>query len=252
MAAGPSGRGVRTGMRAIIIGAGRGRRLMPSTADTPKCMARVRDRSILEWILAALAANGITSISFVGGYLIDRIRAAFPEFRVHHNSGWEHNNILASLMCAEPDMDEPFLSCYSDTLFAPEAVARILRSGADISLLVDTDWLARYRHRTHHPPEDAEKITALNGVITRVHRDIDPALAHGEFTGMAMFSKEGARLLRAHYRSSEAGRDPKAYLIQLFQEMIENQVRLVHADTPGGYMEVDTQQDFELAQRDWS
>ena len=32
------------GMRAIIIGAGRGARLMPTTADAPKCFAEVRGR----------------------------------------------------------------------------------------------------------------------------------------------------------------------------------------------------------------
>ena len=35
------------------------------------------------------------------------------------------------------------------------------------------------------------------------------------------------------------------------QEMIEAGVVMVHADTPGNYAEVDTQQDFELAQTNW-
>jgi hypothetical protein len=33
--------------------------------------------------------------------------------------------------------------------------------------------------------------------------------------------------------------------------MIEAGVPMVHADTPGNYMEVDTQQDFELARNNW-
>jgi Flp pilus assembly protein protease CpaA len=36
-------------MRAIIIGAGRGRRLMPMTAETPKCYAEVHGRRLLDW-----------------------------------------------------------------------------------------------------------------------------------------------------------------------------------------------------------
>ena len=36
-------------MRAIIIGAGRGSRLMPMTADTPKCFAEVQGKRILDW-----------------------------------------------------------------------------------------------------------------------------------------------------------------------------------------------------------
>ena len=33
--------------------------------------------------------------------------------------------------------------------------------------------------------------------------------------------------------------------------MIEAGAEMAHADTPGEYMEVDTQQDFELAQKHW-
>jgi hypothetical protein len=33
--------------------------------------------------------------------------------------------------------------------------------------------------------------------------------------------------------------------------MIENGVAIAHVDAPGGYMEIDTQQDFELAQKFW-
>jgi len=43
----------------------------------------------------------------------------------------------------------------------------------------------------------------------------------------------------------------KAYLILLYQEMIEAGVTFAHADTPGNYLEVDTQEDFELARRFW-
>jgi len=48
---------VRRGLiRAIIIGAGRGRRLMPLTDDTPKCYAEVGGRRIIDWTLDALGA----------------------------------------------------------------------------------------------------------------------------------------------------------------------------------------------------
>ena len=43
----------------------------------------------------------------------------------------------------------------------------------------------------------------------------------------------------------------KAYLILLLQDMIEAGIPMAHADTPGNYFEVDTQEDYELAQRNW-
>ncbi len=248
-------------MKAIIIGAGRGRRLMPTTADTPKCLADVGGRAILDWILDAFAAHAITQVSFIGGYQIDKVRAAYPALRYHHNAEWESNNILVSLMCAESEMDDPFICCYSDILFTPEVVRRALASPADMALVIDTEWRARYTLRTQHPPSDAEKVTARNGLLTAIRRDIAKEAAHGEYIGVAKFSAGGAALLREHYhrcRATYHGRPfqgapvfEKAYLIHLFQEMIENGVPIAHVDTPGGYMEIDTQEDYDLARRFW-
>jgi choline kinase len=234
---------------------------MPTTAETPKCLAEVKGRRILDWIVDAFTANGVIRINFIGGYRIEKVQAAFPQFRFHHNAQWERNNILASLMCAEPEMDEPFISCYSDTLFTPQVIQRLLASQSDISLVVDTDWKSRYASRTQHPPDDAEKVTASNGFITRIHRDIEESAAFGEFTGMTKFSAAGAAALRAHYHRCrnlydgmpfrEAASFDKAYLIHLFQEMIEHGIQMTPVATPGGYMEIDTQEDFEIARRSW-
>ena len=248
-------------MRIIVIGAGRGRRLMPTTADAPKCYAEVTGRRLLDWALRAFHANGLDRVCFIGGYQIDRVRADYPQFEFRHNQNWENNNILASLLCAADLMDEPFLCCYSDVLFTADIVARLAGSRDDMVLGVDTAWLERYEHRTEHPPDDAEKVTVSGGRVTRVDRTIPERNAHGEYIGVAKFSAAGAARMREHYtrRHKEfAGRPwrgasvfEKAYKILLFQDMIEQVERFTHVDTPGGYIEVDTQQDFEYARQHW-
>ncbi len=249
-------------MRIIIIGAGRGARLMPTTADTPKCFAEVEGKRILDWSLEAFRSNGLNEICFIGGYRIDKVRNDYPEFEFRDNSDWKNNNILASLFYAEDLMDGPFICCYSDVLFNKNVVAGLLASEEDIALAVDTDWLARYEQRTEHPSDDAEKVTISNGAVTRIHREIAEPDAYGEYIGVAKFSAAGAGRLREHYhrcREEYAGRPwreakvfEKAYKIHLFQEMIEAGERFVYVDTPGGYIEIDTQQDFEYAQRFWT
>ena len=248
-------------MRAIIIGAGRGSRLMPTTADTPKCFAEVAQRRLLDWAVDAFRQNGVDEIIFIGGYRIECVQEAYPDFTYRHNMDWPNNNILASLLYAEDLMDEPFMCCYSDVLFTPGIVDGVMRSDADVALGVDSDWLVRYEHRTEHPSDDAEKVTVSNGAVTRVHREIPEADAHGEFIGLAKFSTTGASTLKQQYhrRRQEFARRPfreakvfeKAYFIHLLQDMIESGERMEHVDTPGGYIEVDTQQDFEYARQHW-
>jgi choline kinase len=248
-------------MRAIIIGAGRGQRLMPTTADAPKCFAEIQGRRILDWTLDALRGGGITEICFIGGYRIEAVQAAYPEFVFRDNTDWPNNNILASLMVAEDLMDRPFITSYSDILYTAKVVRKLVESTADITLGIDTDWVEHYRPRTRHPATDAEKMTAANGAVTRVHRAIATEQAYGEFIGVAKFSATGAVQLREHFHRCralyngktfrEAPAFEKAYLIHMFQEMIEHGVPMHHVDTPGDYREIDTQQDMDLAQRLW-
>src|SRR5687768_10175643 len=249
-------------MRAIIIGAGRGQRLMPTTADTPKCFAEVAGRRILDWTLTAFRENGLDRVCFIGGYQIDKVREAYPELTFRHNRDWQGNNILASLFHAEDIMDGPFLCSYSDILFTAEVIRRALANTDDMTLVVDTNWRERYTDRTEHPPDDAEKVLVGGGRVTRVSRDIDTETAHGEYIGVAKFTAAGAARLKAHYhrcRKDYAGQPfhqarsfEKAYLIQLFQDMIEAGEAFAHVDTPGGYIEIDTQQDFDYARRHWA
>lgn len=249
-------------MQVIIIGAGRGQRLMPTTAENPKCFAAVSGRSILDWALDAFRANGVDRFCFIGGYRIEKVRDAYPEFDFRHNSDWPNNNILGSLFYAEDLMDAPFICCYSDILFSPRVVESLVRCEDDISLAVDTRWLDRYQERSEHPTDDAEKVTVQDATVTRIHREIAEGDAYGEYIGVAKFSADGAAQLREHYhrcREQFAGRPwrqavtfEKAYLIHLLQEMIECGVAMGHVDTPGGYIEVDTQQDFDYARHCWT
>jgi choline kinase len=249
-------------MQAIIIGAGRGSRLMPTTSDTPKCFAEVHGQRILDWTVEAFRQNGVDRITFIGGYRIETVRDLYPDFEFRHNTDWENNNILESLFYAEDLMGEPFMCCYSDILFTTKIVSDVLESDADISLAVDTEWLVRYEQRSEHPSDDAEKITVENGQVTRVHRQIVEADAYGEYIGLAKFSAAGAAALRQHYhdRRREFAGQPfreakvfeKAYLIHLLQDMLESGHAMAHVDTPGGYIEIDTQQDFDYAREFWT
>ena len=248
-------------MKAILIAAGRGRRLMPLTDEVPKCYAEIGGRRILDWCLDAFRAAGISEIVFVGGYRIERVRLDYPAFRFVENGDWEHNNILVSLFSAEAEMADGFVSSYADILYTPQAVQRLLASRADIALLVDTDWRERYRLRTQHPESDGEKVRLDGRRVLEVNRRIAPEDAPAEFTGVARFSAEGARALIEHYHRARAryadqpfGNSPtfaRAYMIDLLQAMLEAGVAMEAVHTHGGYFEVDTTEDYRLACDGW-
>jgi L-glutamine-phosphate cytidylyltransferase len=235
---------------------------MPLTEDTPKCFAEVHGRRLLDWARDAFAGAGISDLVFIGGYQIDRVRDAYPDLTFCHNAGWEHNNILASLFHAEEYMADGFICAYSDILYRPGIVQRLRAHTGDMTLVIDTAWRDRYTHRSQHPEDDAEKVLVADQRISAIGRTIPAAAAHGEYIGVARFSPAGAATLREHYHRVRAQHADSpfqrarsvqtAYLIDLFQELLDRGETLEHLDTHGGYLEIDTTEDYRLACNHWS
>src|SRR5438093_13066249 len=63
-------------MKAVVLSAGQGKRLLPLTEENPKCLLAVRgDEPILGWQLAALARAGIDRAVEVIGFGAERVEA---------------------------------------------------------------------------------------------------------------------------------------------------------------------------------
>jgi len=251
-------------MRPIIIGAGRGSRLEHLTEEIPKTLVPVMGRPILEWVLEALAAGGFAKkdVLFICGYRADVIKQRYPEFTYVENRDWENNNILLSLMTAREHLKEGFVSTYADIIYRGAIVSDLVASGYDKVLGCDTDWRRRYVGRTRHPETDAEKMRAEGEKIVELSRTIPSEAAAGEFIGVAKFNAGGAAELldafdqvRARFAGQvfrEKRTFERAYLIDLFQHMIEKGSVFHRVDTYGGYMEIDTLQDESFAASWWN
>ena len=97
--------------------------------------------------------------------------------------------------------------------------------------------------------------------VLRVDRTIPADQARGEYIGVARFSAIGAASLRAHYHRVRAqvdgqvwkGGPPfgRAYLIHLFEGMLAAGEVFHMVTTDGQYMEVDAEEDFQLANQSW-
>jgi choline kinase len=252
-------------VKAIIVAAGRGRRLGPETAEIPKCMVAVGGRAILHRQLDALTAAGVDDVVIVRGYLGDKIHppANFGRaLRFVENPEWASNNILASLMYAESEMAGGFLFSYSDIVFAPDHARRLVAAGDDVGLVVDRRWDEAYVGRIQHPVSEAE-LAKVEGEgpgarVSRVGKRVVAADdAAGEFIGLARFSDPGARALRDAWHAALAlGLDRpfgtaaslrNAYLSDALNAMADEAVRLSPLLIDGGWREIDTEEDLARA-----
>ena len=248
-------------MNAIIIAAGRGSRLEGYTSDRPKCMVQVAGRSILDHQLAALRKNGIEDIDVVRGYLSEKLVVSGATY--YGNENWRDNNILHSLFCAQSAMEGGFLSTYSDIVYTADVVAGALDGPGDINLVVDRKWHRAYQGRTDHPVAQAELVRVDGDRVQAVGKQVGPDGAVGEFIGLAVHSARGARQMCKVFEDLcdqleddepfRHGRPfKKAYLADLYEEMIDRGIPVHWVPIDGGWREIDTVEDLHAVDEFWS
>lgn len=89
--------------KAIILAAGFGQRLAPVTLDTPKPLVKINGVRILDTLLDALYAKGITNITIVRGYKkeqFDQLLEKYPTIRFIDNPEFNLANNISSLIHA--------------------------------------------------------------------------------------------------------------------------------------------------------
>lgn len=251
-------------MKAIIIAAGRGKRLGPNTDDIPKPLVPVMGRPMFDWVLDAFAEGGIQrrDVVVISGYAEEVLRRRYPELTFVTNANWASNNILASLLCAREHLTGGFVSSYADIVYEGAVVKKLVRNPYDIALGCDTAWRRRYVDRSQHPETDAEKLRADGERVVELSRNIPSERADGEFIGVMKLSSAGAEsLVRAFDevalthsgRVFREGRSfERAYLIDLLAHMLEAGVPMFRENTHGGYMEIDTEEDLAHAAAWWA
>lgn len=245
--------------KAIIVAAGMGNRLRPLTDDRPKCLLSVGGMTMLDRAVGTMRTAGVKEISVVRGYQAEKIN--LPGLRFFNNPNYVSNNILHSLFCAEAAMEGGFIFSYADIVYTPTVLDALLASPADIAVVVDRDWKRAYDGRHLNMEDEAEVVVDDSTGIHLIGKGaVSPGEATGEFIGMAKFSVAGASRLCVEFdrlRTEFAGRydQPfqrakefqKAYMTDMFQELIGRGIHVEAVPIFGGWREVDTPQDLERA-----
>jgi phosphoenolpyruvate phosphomutase len=255
---------------AIIVAAGVGfaNELMSLIADRPKAMLDVKGKTILERQVEALNACSIKDIAVVRGYKKEKIN--LPNLRYYDNDRYAETHNLASLFCAESELNGRVVFLYGDIVFDRSILEKLLKSSADLTLVVDHAWYDNHLHGIEHPVSRPELVKTMNppmqrdrflpsetNRVLRIGRTIPKSEAHAEFIGMAMFSERGTGILKETYYKAKrkyAGRPfheaptfERASFGDLVQELIDQDVEIACIDIYKGWMEVDTFEDYREA-----
>jgi L-glutamine-phosphate cytidylyltransferase len=181
--------------KAIILSAGQGSRLLPLTADRPKCLIEFSDRSLIAWQIHVLAAGGVTDFHVVTGFMTDMVEAELEGLRsdginiaVHFNPFYKVADNLGSCWIVREEMLEDFLILNGDTLISSE-IAATVQTESDWPITVTVDEKVSYDSDDMKVNRDGERLIMIGKTLTA-------AQSNAESIGFLAFRGEGAELFR--------------------------------------------------------
>lgn len=235
-------------MKAVILSAGQGRRLLPLTAEAPKCLLTIEETTILEWQINQLLGGGVQDVTVVVGFGAERVehllesRYTTDRIRTLYNPFYTVTDNLVSCWIARSHMTGDFVLLNGDTVFEPGVVQRVLNAPAKpVTLTTDSK-----------PAYDADdmKVSLRGQQLVRVGKDLMPAQTHAESIGLLLFRGDGPRLFCE--AMDQALRAPSA-LKQWYLSVVDGMARtgLVWTASIHGlqWAEIDCAEDLEEARK---
>ncbi len=135
--------------QAIILAAGEGQRLRPFTANKSKAMIWITGKPIIQYVLEALAANGIRDIILVVGYHKEQIFDYVgdgKQFGVEVKFINQHTQLgtAHALAQAQATADNEFLVMAGDKLISPDTLTPLLAANPPSILVKKEEKPSRY------------------------------------------------------------------------------------------------------------
>lgn len=234
---------------AIILAAGRGRRLLPLTKDTPKCLIRVDGTPILHRQLDALQKYAIRDVSIITGFKASIVKEYaqknFSDLNLNfvENLNHESTNTFYSLALAVQKIGSraPLLLLNGDVVFHPKVIEAMVSGSPAKSFSAVVIKKCGI--------EEIKAKVDLDGRILNLNKSLNPDDCMGEAVGINLFNPEFLGSLRDRLVSCQD---------ELRNEYFENAVEHVIQTAPHplyardismyGSVEVDFPEDLKAAE----
>ena len=243
---------------SIILAAGEGTRLKKYTKFLPKGMLEFAGKTMIEREIERFRKVGVEDIVIVKGFAQEKIN--YPRVEYFINEKYNTTNMLVSLFCAEEKLSGDVIVSYSDILFDIDLLSRLIKSKNDIVVSVDTNWKEYWNMRYGRIDYDTESLRLNNDdrILSLGIEDPPVDEIDARYVGLLKFSSTGVEDLKKvwHKYKKEFWGKPwqvsgkplrNAYLTDMLQALIDEGCKVEALKTKNGWIEFDTNEDFEKA-----
>ena len=227
-------------MKAIILAAGKGERLMPLTSDKPKSLLELKNGiTLLESQLINIYKSGIKKVIVVTGYQTEKIESKVEfysdkyniDIKIIYNPFFDISNNLISLWQARHEMASDFIIINGDDIFKESVLSGLIKYDKNEIITMVIDRKKKY-------DLDDMKLIIKNEKILRVSKNIPLDVANGESIGMIRVTGKARSIVVSTMEKMVRN---KKYMDVFYLEMIQ---KLINKGIPVG--------SYEISSKDWA
>ena len=233
-------------MILIYLCAGRGSRLPSKFRGKPKCLVKIKNKTLLErnesffkFFRKKIIITGYKS------YKLNEISKKFG-FKIVHNKDFAQTNMVYSMFLANKSIDEDVVVCYGDIIFDSKII-NLLKNKKNI-LPIYSKWLTYWKKRMKFDEisNDAENLTIKKNMVINIGGKILKKNPKYQFTGIIKFKKKKFIELYKYFKFFEKKIDMTSFLNICIQK---NKLKLNIAKYHAYWHEIDTKKDIIVAEK---
>ncbi len=177
--------------KALILAAGKGVRLLPITTEIPKCLIKIGDKTILEYLLENFSSAGIKEAVIVVGYkkelIINKIGNSFNGMKITYceNKNFDKYNVGTSILCAKEHLNGPFIQSHADIIFHSDVLKKVLSSEKENAIIINSDPSAFV--------EDGNRVILEDNRVVTINKEAPKEKSEGRAFGLYKFSEKAAK-----------------------------------------------------------
>ncbi len=238
-------------MILVILAAGRGSRLKTKTKNTPKCLIKIGNNSIIDYIYPFVKKFEKTII--VTGYKAKLIKKKFKNNKkifFAFNKRFKSTNMVYSLFQAKKliKKKEDLVICYSDIIF-DYRIYDLFKKNKKTFIPIKKDWLILWKKRMSMKKikNDAENLTIKKDKLINIGGKIVKKFPNYQFMGLIKIVYNDFLAMEKIYKKiSNLKIDFTSFLDQIVRN---NKFNISCVKTNKFWFEIDTKEDFELAKK---
>lgn len=234
-------------MKAVILAAGMGLRLVPITNTKPKTMVKVNGKPIISYIIDGLIKNGVVQIVVCIGYksekIIEYCKLNYSDVDLVFvpNKRYTETNNMYSLYLAREYLNEDFFLMNADVVF-DEGVFGLLKKENTTSIAVD---------KGNYIEESMKVVVDEKNTIKAISKKILPQDSYGCSIDVYKINKADIPCLLSEMENIiEKNRDENQWTEVLLDKLFQNGKLVASPCNIGNnrWFEIDNYEDLQTAE----